>query len=167
MGAFWDRSCSVATLRTLRPLWAGRNKAVSRTLANQLLWKPRLFEAFMRVQDAASLLGPAARGAVRLLMESVLGAPRRVYIGAGVAALVVGIGANALLLQIGRHPAPLLAAVAHGPLPASADTAAPAGTVEPVASHVSPTPISEYSTASAPAPPAAGESRSTKRRRLI
>jgi hypothetical protein len=99
---------------------------------------------------------------MRLLMKSLLATPGRVYIGAGVAALGVGIGANALLLQIGRHPAPLLAAVAHNPLPASANTAAPAGTVEPVASHVSPTPISEYSTASAAAPPAAGESRATQ-----
>ena len=82
MGDSWDRSCS-ATLRTLRPLWAGRNKAVSRTLANQLLWKPRLFEALMRIRD---LLGPAARGAVRLLMESAWATPRRIYIGAGVAA---------------------------------------------------------------------------------
>jgi hypothetical protein len=116
----------------------------------------------MRIRDTASLLGPAVRGAVRLLTESVLVTPRRVYVGAGVAALVVGIGANAVLLQIGRHPAPLLAPVTHHPLPASADTAAPAGTVGPVAPHVSPTLISEYSTASAAAPPAAGESRATQ-----
>ena len=90
MGDSWDRSCS-ATLRTLRPLWAGRNKAVFRTLANQLLWKPRLFEALMRAHDTASLLGPAARGAVRLLMEIALATPRRVYISACVAALVAGI----------------------------------------------------------------------------
>jgi hypothetical protein len=91
-----------------------------------------------------------------------LATPRRVYIGAGVAALAAGIGANALLMQIGRHPAPLLAPVTHDPLPASANTAAPAGTVQPVAPHVSPTPISEYRTASAAAPPAAGESRATQ-----
>jgi hypothetical protein len=121
-----------------------------------------LFESLIRIRDTTSLLGPAARGAVCLLMESVSAAPRRVYIGAGVAALVTGIGANVLLLQIGRHPAPLLAAVAHNPLPASANTAAPAGIMEPVAPHVSPTPISEYSTASAAAPAAAGESRVTQ-----
>jgi hypothetical protein len=126
------------------------------------LQKPRLFESLIRIRDTTSLLGPAARGAVCLLMESVSAAPRRVYIGAGVAALVTGIGANVLLLQIGRHPAPLLAAVAHNPLPASANTAAPAGIMEPVAPHVSPTPISEYSTASAAAPAAAGESRVTQ-----
>jgi hypothetical protein len=91
-------------------------------------------------------------------MESVLATPGRVYIGASVMALVVGIGANALLLQIGGHPAPLLAPVT--PLPASTDTAA-AGTVDP-APHGSPTPISEYSTASAGAPLAAGESRATQ-----
>jgi len=111
-----------------------------------------LFEALLRIRDTASLLGPAARGAVRLLMET-----RRVYIGAGVGALVAGIGANALLLPIGRHPAPPLTVMTHDPLPASADTAAPA-----VVAHVSPTPISEYSTASAAAPPAAGESRATQ-----
>jgi Putative peptidoglycan binding domain len=162
MAGSWDRSCS-ATLRTLRPLWAGRNKAVFRTLANQLLWKPRLFEALMRAHDTASLLGPAARGAVRLLMEIALATPRRVYISAGVAALVAaGIGANARLLQMGRHPAPLLASVAHDPLPASGSTAAPAGTVEPVAPYAPPTPTSEYSTASAAAPPAGDISRATQ-----
>jgi hypothetical protein len=119
-----------------------------------------LFEALMRIRDTATLLGPAARGTVRLLMESLLAAPRRVYICAGVA-VVAGIGANALMLQIGRHPVPLLATVTLDPLPASANTAA-AGTVEPVPPHASPTPISEYSTASAAAPPAAGESRATQ-----
>ena len=115
----------------------------------------------MRIRDTASLLGPAARGAMRLLMESALATPRRVYIGAGVAALVAGIGAIALPVQIGRHPAPLLAAT-HDPLPASAHMAAPARTVEPVAPHVSPTPISDYSTASAAGLPAPGESRATQ-----
>jgi Putative peptidoglycan binding domain len=163
MGDFWDRSCCVATLRTLRPLWAGRKKAVFRTLANQLLWKPRLFEALMRAHDTASVLGPAARGAVRLLTEIALATPRRVYISAGVAALVAVISANALLLQMRRHPAPLLASVAHDPLPASASTAAPAGTVEPVAPHAPPpTPTSEYTTASAAAPPAGDISRATQ-----
>ena len=160
MGESWDRSRSVATLRTLRPLWPGRNKGVFRTLANRLLREPRLFESLMRIRETASLLGPAARGAVRLLMESALATPRRVYISAGVAALVAGIGANALLLQIGRHPAPLLASVAHDPLPASANTAATAGTVEPVAPHATPTPT--YSAASAAAPPAGGVSRAPR-----
>ena len=165
MDESWDRSCSVATLRTLRPLWAGRNRGVFRTFVSQLLWKPGLFEAFMRVRDTASLLGPAARGAVRLLMESASATPRRVYISAGVAALVAGIGANALLLQIGRHPAPLLASVAHYPLQVSANTAPPAGTVEPVALHP-PTPTSEHGTASAAAPPAGACPALPKRRRL-
>jgi Putative peptidoglycan binding domain len=115
-----------------------------------------LFEALMRIRETASLLGPAARGAVRLLMEIALATPRRVYISAGVAALVTGIGANALLLQIGRHPAPLLASVAYDPLPASASTTAPAGTVEPVAPHA---PLTQ---ASAAAPPAGGVSRATQ-----
>jgi len=104
-----------------------------------------LFEALMRAHDTASLLGPAARGAARLLMEIALATPRRVYISAGVAALVAGIGANALLLQMGRHPAPLLASVAHDPLP-----------------YAPPTPTSEYSTASAAAPPAGDISRASQ-----
>src|SRR5271168_1137428 len=116
----------------------------------------------MRVRDTASLLGPAARGALRLLMEGALTTPRRVFTCAGVAALVAALGANALLLQIGRHQALLLAPVTHDPMPASANAAAAAGTVEPVAPHVSPTPISKYSTASAVAPPAAGESLATQ-----
>jgi hypothetical protein len=121
-----------------------------------------LFEGLMRIRETVSLLGPAARGAVRLLMEIALATPRRVCISAGVAALVAGIGANVLLLQIARHPAPLLAAVAHDPSPASASTADPAGTVEPVAPHAPLTTTSEYSTASAAAPPAAGVSRTTQ-----
>jgi hypothetical protein len=91
-----------------------------------------------------------------------LATPRRVYIGAGVAALVGGIGASTLLLQIERHPTSLLAPVAHDHFPASANTAAPAATVQPVASHASSTPISQFSTASAAARPAAGESRATQ-----
>ncbi len=161
MGNSWNRSCS-ATLRTLRPLWAGRNKAAFRTLANQLLWKPRLFEALMRAHDTASLLGSAARGVVRLLMEIALATPRQIYISAGMATLVAGIGANALLLQMGRHPAPLLASVAHDPLPASASTAALAGTAEPVPPYAPPTPTSEYSTASGGAPPAGDISRASQ-----
>jgi hypothetical protein len=116
--------------------------------------------AFMRVRDTASLLGPAARGAARLLMQKVLATPRRVYIGAGVAALVAGLGANGFAPQIGRQP--LLAPVAHDYFPASANTAAPAATVQPIASHASSTPISQFSTASAAARPAAGESRATQ-----
>jgi hypothetical protein len=119
--------------------------------------------AFMGIRDTASLLGPAARGAVRLLMESALATPRRVFIHAGLAALVTGIGASALLLQIERHPTSLLAPETHDHFPASANTAAPAATVPPVASHVSSTPISQSSTASAAARPAAvGESRATQ-----
>jgi hypothetical protein len=116
--------------------------------------------AFMGVRDTAFLLGPAARGAMRLLMQIASATPRRVFVRAGVAAIVAGIGANALLLQIGRHPAPLLASVAHDPLPASASTAPAAGTVEPVAPHAPPMPT--YSAASHGAPPAPGGSLATQ-----
>jgi Putative peptidoglycan binding domain len=119
--------------------------------------------AFMGIRDTASLLGPAARGAVRLLMQKALATPRRVFIRAGVAALVTGTGASTLLLQIERHPTSLLAPVTHDHFPASANTAAPAAIVQPVASHGSSTPISQFSTASAAArPAAAGESRATQ-----
>ena len=122
-----------------------------------------MFEAFMGIRDTASLLGPAARGAFRLLMRKALATPRRVFIRAGVAAIVAGIGTNALLLQIERHPASLLAPATHDPLPASAHTAAAAGIVELVASHASSTPILQFSTTSAAArSAAAGESRATQ-----
>ena len=114
--------------------------------------------AFMGIRDTASLLGPAARGAVRLLMQKALATPRRVFIRAGVAALVTGMGASTLLLQIERHPTSLLARVAHFNFPTSANTAAPAATVPPVASDASSTPISQFSAASAAARPAEGES---------
>jgi hypothetical protein len=111
-----------------------------------------LFEALIHIRKTAFLLGPTARGAMRLLMENALATPRRVYICVGVSALVAGIGAHALLLQIGRHPGPLL--VAHDPLPASVSTATPAETVELVAPRTPPTPTSEPTPASSAAPPA-------------
>ena len=162
MGEIRDRISSVATLRTLRPLWAGRNEAAFGRLRIYSCGKPRLFETLTRIRDTASLLGPAGRGAARLMMERALATPRRIYIGAGAAALVAGIGASALLMQHGRHPAPLLASATHDPLPASASAAPPAGTVEAVAAHASPTPASESGTASAAQPPAAGESPATQ-----
>jgi hypothetical protein len=152
MSEIRDRISSVATLRTLRPLWAGRTEAVLGRLRTTSFGKPRLSETLTRIRDTASLLGPAGRGAARLMMERALATPRRVYIGAGAAALVVGIGANALLMQHGRHAAALLAAAAHDPSTASANTAPPAGTVEPTA------PASAPGTAPAAQPPAAGES---------
>jgi hypothetical protein len=114
----------------------------------------------MPIRDTASLLGLAARGAARLLTQKVSATSRRVYIGAGMAALAAGLGASGFPPQIGRQP--LLARVAHFNFPTSANTGAPAATVPPVASHASSTPISQFSTASAAARPAAGESRATQ-----
>jgi Putative peptidoglycan binding domain len=148
MSEIRDRISSVATLR---PLWAGRTEAVFGRLRINSFGRARLSATFTRIRDTASLLGPAGRGAARLMMERALATPRRVYIGAGAAALVVGIGANALLLQHGRHPAPLLAA--HDPSPVSASAAPPAGAGEPSAAS---------STAPAAQPPAAGESPTTQ-----
>jgi Putative peptidoglycan binding domain len=149
MSEIRDRISSVATLRTLRPLWAGRTEAVFERLRTNSFGKTRLLATLTHIRDTASLLGPAGRGAARLVMERALATPRRVYIGAGVAALVVGIGANALLMQHGRHPAALLAQAAHDPSPASASAAPPAGAVEPAAAP---------GTAPAAQPPAAGAS---------
>jgi hypothetical protein len=121
-------------------------------------------EALVRIRNSASLLGPAGRGTARLLMERVMAAPRRVFVGAGLAAIVAAIGGNALLLQIGRHPAPLFAAAPDNPLPASADKAPPLAAVELVAPHVSPTPVAASDTAPAAPPPAATSSRATRAR---
>jgi hypothetical protein len=153
MSEIRHRISSVATFRTLRPLWAGGTEAVFGRLRTYSFGKTRLLATLTRIRDTASLLGPAGRGAARLMMERALATPRRVYIGAGAAALVVGIGANALLMQHGRHPAPLLASAAHDSSPASASAAPPAGSVEPAAA-----PVSAASTAPAAQPPAAGES---------
>ena len=60
-----------------------------------------------RLRDFAALLGPAGRGLARLTVDRMLAAPKQVYLGAGLAALVAAIGGNALLMQAGRHPAPL------------------------------------------------------------
>ena len=122
-----------------------------RRFAVQVLWKRRLIEALTRIRNSASLLGPAGRGTGRLLRERAMAAPRRVFVGAGLAALVAGIGGNALLLQNGRHPPPLLASA----------TDDPAATIEPVAPPVSPAAVSASNTASAVPPLAAGRSRAT------
>jgi hypothetical protein len=114
----------------------------------------------MRVRSTASLLGSAARGALRLLIQTALVTPRRVFIRGGVAALAAGIGAKALLLQIEWHLASLLAPATQDT--ASTNTAAAAGIVESVAPHVSQTPITKYSAVPAVAPPGSGESLATQ-----
>ena len=132
------------------------------TLADQLLRKPRLFEALTRIRNTGSLLRPAGVGVGRLLMERLMAAPRRITVGAGVAPLVAGISANGVLMQIGRHPEPLFAPATHDPLSASANAPPPGTTVETVAPQASPAPASATSTASAAAPAAAGQSRATQ-----
>ncbi len=126
-------------------------------------------EGLIRIRNYASLLAPTGRGAARLLMERVTTAPRRVYVGAALAALLAGIGANALLLQIGRHPAPLLAEATGDPAP-TVQPVAPHASPAPVAPHMSPAPVSSPSppaadfvnTAPPAAPPAAGRPRATR-----
>jgi peptidoglycan hydrolase-like protein with peptidoglycan-binding domain len=148
MSEIRDRISSVASLR----LRAGWNEAVLGRLRINPFGKQRLLDAFARIRDTASLLGPAGRGAARLVMERALATPRRVAIGAGAAALVAGIGASALLVQHGRHAA-LVASATGDPSPASASAAPPAGTVDPAATQAAPAP----STAPAAQPPAAGQ----------
>jgi hypothetical protein len=121
-----------------------------------------LIEALVRIRNSASLLGPAGRGTALLLRERVMAAPRRVYLGVGLAALVAGLGGTALLLQIGRHPAPLFVAATDDPLPVSANKAPPLAAVEPVAPHPSPTPVPASNPAPAPSPTAAVPSRATR-----
>ena len=127
-------------------------------------------EGLIRIRSYASLLAPTGREAARLLIERVTTAPRRVYVGAALTALLAGIGANALLQQIGRHPAPFLAEASGDPAP----------TVQPVAPHASPAPVAPHmsppppvsppsppaadfvNTAPPAAPPAAGRPRATR-----
>ncbi|HTR14309.1 MAG TPA: peptidoglycan-binding domain-containing protein [Roseiarcus sp.] len=52
--------------------------------------------------------------------------PKRVYIVAGVSAVIVGIAVNALTLQRGRHPAPLFAPAHEPTRPAPAAVPPPA-----------------------------------------
>jgi hypothetical protein len=78
---------------------------------------------------------------VRLLIDRIQAAPKQVYFGAALSALVVGIGANALLLQIGRRPPPLFVPAAQDapPMPTGA---APTNAIEAAALHASPAPPS-------------------------
>jgi Putative peptidoglycan binding domain len=65
-----------------------------------------LFEEVARLRSDVALLGSAAGGKARLLVQSIIEIARGVYIGVIASALVLGIGGNALLSQIRRHPAP-------------------------------------------------------------
>ncbi len=121
-----------------------------------------MIEALTRIRNSAPLLGPAGRGTARLLRERIVAAPRWIYLGAGLAALVGGIGGNALLMQVGRHPGPLFGPATPDPLPVSANAAPASAAVEPVAPHAPPTLVSAPNTAPAAAPPAAGRSRATQ-----
>jgi len=124
-----------------------------------------LYDALTRIRSHADLLAPAGRGAARLLVDRIKAAPRRVYLGAALSALVVGIGANALLLQIGRPPAPLFAPAAQDDALLVPSAAGPAAAVEAAAPHASPaapSPDSAAATVAAARPlPAAPETTSS------
>ena len=157
MGEIRDRISSVASLR----LWAGRNEAVLGRLRTNSFGKTRLFATLTRIRDTASLLGPAGRGAARLMLERALATPRRVYIGAGAAALVAGNW---------RQCASHAARAPSGAASRSGDSRfldrfrerGPSRGPEPVAAHASPTPVSAPGTAPAAQPPPAGESPATQ-----
>ena len=126
--------------------------------ADQILWKRPLFGTLIGVRDSAPSLAASGRGSARSLMERAMAAPRRVYLGAGLAALAAGIGGNALLMQMIRHTAALPAPATQDLPTASAAAASPPSGVEPVALQESPTPISAPGAPSAAAPPAASGS---------
>jgi hypothetical protein len=117
-------------------------------------------EGLTRTRNFGFLLAPAGRGAARLLMDRVTAAPRRVYVGAALAALLAGIGGGVILRQIGRHPAPPLVEA----------TRDPAATAEPVALHAPPAPTVPFAALAADspdavpptAPPAAARPNATK-----
>ncbi|HZZ62857.1 MAG TPA: peptidoglycan-binding domain-containing protein [Roseiarcus sp.] len=114
-----------------------------------------LIESLVRIRNSTALLGPSSRGAARLLRERIAAAPKRVVVGAGLAALVAGIGGNALLLQTGRHAPPLIDAAPRDSPPAPA-------AVEPVAAHAPPALVSAPAAAPAAERPAAGDLRAAR-----
>ena len=65
-------------------------------LADRAFWERRVSESLTRTRNFGFLLAPAGRGAARLLMERVTAAPRQVYVGAALTALLAGIGGGVI-----------------------------------------------------------------------
>jgi hypothetical protein len=124
-------------------------------------------EALARVRNDSILSRPARASAsglsiARILAQSLRALPTRVYVIAGLSALLVGIGVNAVILQSHRHPAPLFAPPARvSPPPPSAVPApsppAPAPSPPPIdAARESPPPASIAPVPARPPQAAAG-----------
>ena len=117
-------------------------------------------ESLTRTRNFGFLLAPAGRGAARLLMERVTAAPRQVYVGAALTALLAGIGGGVILRQIGRHATPPLVEA----------TRDPTATPQPAAPHTPPAPVASLEAPAADipvaapptAPPAAARARATQ-----
>jgi Putative peptidoglycan binding domain len=117
-------------------------------------------ESLTRTRNFGFLLAPAGRGAARLLLERVTAAPRRVYVGAALAALLAGIGGGVILRQIERHATPPLVEAIRDPT-ATAQPVAPDTPQAPVASLAAP--ASDIPVTAPPtAPPAAARARATQ-----
>ena len=129
-------------------------------LADRAFWERRVSESLTRTRNFGFLLAPAGRGAARLLMERVTAGPRRVCVGAALAAVLAGIGSGVILRQIGRHATPPLVEA----------TRDPTATAQPVAPHTLPAPVASLAapaadipvTAPPTAPPAAARARATQ-----
>ena len=118
-------------------------------------------EALARTRNDPILSRPAARprtgrGLALPLLRRLLTLPARVYVVAGVSALIVGIGVNALLLQRQRHPAPLFAParpVVSAPAARIAAPPPPPPVPAPASAAEAPTPAPAPAQATPPARP--------------
>jgi hypothetical protein len=110
----------------------------------------RLFSTLARVQSNAHLLWTAGRGLALLLVNWIMAARLRIYVGAILSALSVAIGGNAILRQVERHSS-LFAPANHQVLPASENAASAAKTAMTDPSLPSAALVSGKVEASAPA----------------
>src|SRR5271165_3587373 len=88
----------------------------------------RLFSILARVHTNAHLLWTAGRGLALLLVNWVMAAPLRIYVGALLSALSGAIGGNAILRQVERHSSPPFASANQQVSPASENAASAAKT---------------------------------------
>jgi hypothetical protein len=110
-----------------------------------------LSEVLARIRNDSVLSRPAGasksgRGLARTLAQRLRALPARIYVAAGLSALLVGIGVNALILQSERHPAPLFA-------PSPAKISPPPSNAIPVPPAPPPDVVRETSPPAFAAPP--------------
>ena len=108
-------------------------------------------EVLARIRNDSVLSRPAGasksgRGLARALAQRLRALPARIYVVAGLSALLVGIGVNALILQSQRHPAPLFA-------PSPAKISPPLSNAIPIPPAPPPDVVRETSPPAAAAPP--------------